>query len=303
MSVHAVRSFEAVGASRAARALSTVLTLFFVVAAVALVVTPWQQNVPGKGRVVAFSPVDRSQPIQAPVDGRVVRWEIVEGSRVRRGDVLAEMADNDPEIMRRMTDERIAVAGTLEAALRKGDTVERKIGQIVNTREQALVSLRARIESAAQRVRGAEQALIAAEAAHVTAKLNYDRQQLLAGKGLASTRMVELARLEFDRTAAEVDRAKAGLEAERNDRLAVAAEYERVNADYAAKIEEARGEAATVTSDTEKSRAELTKVDVRLARQATQLVRAPADGTVLRVFARAGGDMLKQGATIAILVP
>jgi len=42
---------------------------------------------------------------------------------------------------------------------------------------------------------------------------------------------------------------------------------------------------------------------VRVARQETQQVTAPADGTVLRVVGRQGGELLKAGATLAVLVP
>ena len=74
-----------VQAPRSARVLARLLVVLLVVTGLALTVTPWQQNIPGSGRVIAFSPEERLQQIEAAVDGRVVKWHVVEGSRVRRG--------------------------------------------------------------------------------------------------------------------------------------------------------------------------------------------------------------------------
>lgn len=50
----------------------------------ALLLLPWIQTVPGKGRVVAFSPTEREQRIIAPIDGRVKQWFIMEGTQVKK---------------------------------------------------------------------------------------------------------------------------------------------------------------------------------------------------------------------------
>ena len=49
--------------------------------------------------------------------------------------------------------------------------------------------------------------------------------------------------------------------------------------------------------------AELTKVEVRLSRQAQMIVVAPRAGTIVRVLARQGGDFVKVGDPLARFVP
>ena len=44
-------------------------------------------------------------------------------------------------------------------------------------------------------------------------------------------------------------------------------------------------------------------MDVRVARQQTQQVTSPIDGTVLRVIARRSGELLKAGEALALIVP
>ena len=90
---------------------------------------PWQQTVPGVGRVVAFSADERQQGIGAPVSGRVARWYVEEGALVRAGEPVVELQDNDTGLMSRLRDERAAVTTRLE------------------TQEARIISLQDRIES------------------------------------------------------------------------------------------------------------------------------------------------------------
>jgi multidrug efflux pump subunit AcrA (membrane-fusion protein) len=296
-------ALEECGSARNARVLSWVLALMLAAVAVALTVTPWQQNVVASGQVVAFDPVERRQFVEAPIDGRIVRWAVVEGSRVKRGDVLLEISDNDPSLVERMETERNAADGVREAAIRKAGSYRDKIERLEMTRDRAIEAAESKIDVADDKIQAAERALEAAEAAEQTAKLNLDRQRRLNEKGLASRRSFELAELQRNQTAASANKARADLSAERNNRISLLADREKIAADNQAKVEDARASLESALSDGQKAIGELTKVDVRLARQATQVIEAPADGVVLRVMARQGADMVKAGDMLMELVP
>ena len=177
----------------------------------ALIFVPWQQTSFGLGRVVAYSPTERQQNIDAPVEGRIGRWFVQEGSKVKAGDPIVELVDNDPEILNRLRAEKNALLARLEAAT---------------------------LSSA-------------------TARINLDRQESLAAKGLSSRRSYELAKLEY----------------------------------------------AKFLTDQANAKAELARIEVRLSRQATQSVKAPRDGTILRRIAGEGSVLVKVGSNLAVLVP
>lgn len=186
------------------------ISLFIVLGAL-LILLPWQQTAHGSGRVIAYSPNDRAQEISAPVDGRIAKWHVVEGSQVKEGDVIVDLTDNDPEILERLRQERDALA----------------------------------------------KRVMAAETAVTTSKINVDRQKTLVEKGLSAKRAFEQANLEY--TKFLVDEANAS--------------------------------------------AELARMDVRLARQLTQSVKAPVDGTILRIISGQGAQIVKAGQMLAVLVP
>lgn len=288
---------------RAARALARLLVVMMLVGVILLIVTPWQQNIAGAGRVIAFSPEQRPQNIEAPLDGRIVRWHVVEGQAVKKDDPIVDMTDNDPSINERLEQERAQTALTISQGEQRVKSMEDRIRGLVDTQRTGVNAAELRVKMAIERVAAADQALAAAKAARITAQLNLDRQQALKAKGLASTRNVELAVLDAAQRDADVDRAVATLNAARSEQGSLDAELQRTDADARTRIDEARASLASGLSDVAKARAELAKVEVRVSRQQTQRVTAPVDGTIFRVVARQSGEQLKSGAPLAVLVP
>jgi len=288
---------------KAARILSRLLVVMLSVGVVLLIVTPWQQNIPGAGRVIALKPEERPQNIEAAIDGRIVAWHVQEGQIVKRGDPIVDLTDNDPAILDRLQQERDQTDLTIDQAMLRVKSLEDRLLGLLDAQRTGVEAAELRVTMAIQRVAAAEQALAAARAARVTAQLNLERQTALSGKGLTSTRNVELAVLEATQRDAEVDRAVATLSAAGSERASLDAERRRTDADGRTRIDEARAALASALSDVAKARSELVRVDVRVARQQTQRVLAPIDGTVLRVVARQSGELLKAGAPLAVLVP
>ena len=271
--------------------------------AIALLLVPWQQNLPGTGRIVAYTPTERQQNIEAPIDGRIIKWGVHEGSRVMPGDLIVELSDNDPSLMVRLREERDAVRERLEAARARVSSLEDRIASLSGSRNAAISAASARSRMARDRLDASTQAVAAAEATQRTAQLNLERQQALYEKGLSSTRALELADLEAVRTRTEVDRARATLSAARSEFSALRADQSRVTTDAHALLEDARASKATALAEVANATAELARTEVRVARQSTQIVKATMQGTILRLVGGLGGEMVKAGDAIAVLVP
>ncbi|MBL9037045.1 MAG: HlyD family efflux transporter periplasmic adaptor subunit [Archangium sp.] len=291
-----------VRAPRATRTLARLLVVSLGITAAALAFAPWMQTVDGQGRVIAFAPVERQQDLQAPIEGRATRWYVHEGSRVKKGDVLVEITDNDPDILRRLKSEYDAIVARRDAAKMRIESIGSRVTALDASRTAAMRAAESRVAMAKQRTNAARQAMDAATAAEKTAKLNIDRQRKLLEQGLASQRAVELAELDEIRSSTDVDRAHAALQAAEAEALAIESDRLRVTTDATAGIDDARATRASAEAELAAASAEIARTEVRLARQQTQRVVAPTDGTVLRVIGL-GGEMLKSGATIATLVP
>jgi membrane fusion protein, adhesin transport system len=206
-------------------------------------------------------------------------------------------------IIERLTQERKALEERMRASRLREQSLGDRIDGLEGSRRNALSAAESRIQMAIERVRAAERTLEAAEASLITAKLNLDRQEQLNQKGLSSTRSLELAVLDHARAVADVDRAKADLNAARNDQIALEADRQRIETDFRASIEDARASRAAALAEIGSVAASLQQMDVRIARQVTQQIVAPRDGTILRLLAQPGSELVKAGDPLAILVP
>lgn len=291
---------------RVPRALSTLARMVvggFGVFVLVCVLVPWQQTARGQGRVIAFAPSERTQPISAPVDGRVVRWEAVEGQRLKAGDVVAVLGDNDPAILDRVRTEAEAQRARIAAAEARVAAIDERILALTSSREAAMSAAEHRATMARERIRTAEQSLEASRATATTALLQEDRQKALFGEGLASKRALEVAELDRTRTATEVTRAEVALGVAKRDAQAIDADRERVEHDTLAAMNDARGQLESARGDVASATAELARIEARLARQDNLVVKAPVDGTLHRVIPRGSADFVKAGETLATLVP
>ncbi|MCB9704120.1 MAG: HlyD family efflux transporter periplasmic adaptor subunit [Myxococcales bacterium] len=289
--------------TRLARTVARVLLASMVLVLTALILAPWQQSVRGQGRVIAFAPVDRQQAIEAPIGGRLVSLLVHEGQRVEAGDLIAEIRDNAEDFVDRLRDQRQAIVDRLQAAQNQVLAYEARITALQSSRLASIEAAESRVRMDREGVRIAEQKLEAAEAHRDTAELNLTRQRDLAAEGLTSTRSRELAELDMAKAKAEVKAAEANLASERSELKAAMADLRKVEGDTDASLADAQAKLESALSTLAREREALSKIDVELSRQSTQQVVAPRAGTVLRVISREGGELVKSGDPLAILVP
>lgn len=270
---------------------------------VGLAVAPWVQTATGEGRVVAWSAQERPLKLEAPLEGRVSRWLVREGEVVTQGQVLAELRDNDPDVVERLEAEREAVQARLEAATtRRKRLTERQVA-LEASREAAIVAAKQRLAMAGDRITVAKRTVDAAGAAAKTARWQADRQRALVAQGLVSQRQAELADLDATRSAAEVDRAKAQLDLSRSEQAAMDADRLKIEADTSAAVQDILAQQSAADAEVAGASGELARMGNRLARQQNLTVVAPKDGVILQILVREGSDMVKSGDGLAVLVP
>lgn len=294
---------DTAGSIDGARVLARLLVVGTLLAIVSLFVTPWQQNVTGTGRVIAYAPLERQQSIEAPITARVAQWHVQEGDHVERGDPIVDLSDNDPQILARLERERESVQAQIDAATLTIAVSESKVISLETVRSAAVTGAGLYQQISQDRRDAAQRAVDKAKAELETARLNVDRQRKLHDKGLASTRELELAELKIKTSEADLERAQATLKAAKREVTAKGVDRTKTGADTQAKIEEAKKSLQKAKGDKAKAEAELAKLDVRTSRQQNMQVVAPRAGTVFRLVAKEGGELAKQGDELAVLVP
>lgn len=120
-----------------------IILILLAIVLLVLSITPWQQFALGNGRVIAFSPTDRQHTVNSPISGRIKKWYVDEGMRVKPGDPIVDISDNDPEILARLELEKkanllkiVAAKQAVSAGKANLERQERLYNQGINSRRQ-----------------------------------------------------------------------------------------------------------------------------------------------------------------------
>jgi adhesin transport system membrane fusion protein len=287
---------------RAALVAKLLVAVFLLFSAAALL-APWTQNIQGKGRVLAYAPEQRQQPIEATISGRIERWFVQEGSQVKKGDPVVKLTDNDESILDRLGAERSAIEMRRTAQAQRVETLRARIDSVRRSQRAEVSGAESDVQIAQRGVEAAEQELGAAEAELETNELNLRRQRGLYDDGLASQREMELAELAARQSSAKVASARAKLQAAQNKLSQRRAWLRQVKASTDAEIENAEAALASAETDVASTDATLARLDVGISRQRAQTIQAPVDGTILRIIGRLGGEQVDRGEVLAVIVP
>jgi adhesin transport system membrane fusion protein len=296
-------AFQVVRPPRAMRKLAKALIVIFATLLPAFVLLPWVQNVQAQGRVIALDPLDRAVTIPAPVTGPLVRLDVQEGMYVRKGDVLAEMSDQDPQYSQRLQQQVEFARNKLDAAQRTVLVYETQIGLLEQARVQAIASANLAVASAVQAVEINERELEAFTAEQAQKQADFERKMKLLPSGVVSEKDFQEAEADFIKANNKVGGASAKVEQSRNDLESKSADVERIKAQQQSSIETARTNGEEARSKVAAAEKELNDAMIKFDRQKTQTVVAPRDGYVLRVHAANSADFLKQGDPLIELIP
>ena len=262
------------GSTRFIHIFSRVLILLFVAAVVILLIVPWRQFVKGTGKVIAFDPLERQVSVEAQVSGRIKTLSVAEGQKVKKGEVIAEIEDNDPNLLSNLESQRAAAESKIDFSKSKVEAYLTEIEQLELGKVQA-------VEVVRQKIAGAD---IKAK----TAQLEFDRIMALFEKGLASRRDKEQTTLKRDASAAELLSARASLGK-------TATEFDSKISSKRTSLESAKGEVALAEKGLSDAVSKVSKSD-------RQRILAPRDGVVLKVPVTEG-SYLKPGSPICLIVP
>ncbi|MFC4348607.1 HlyD family secretion protein [Kordiimonas lipolytica] len=149
-----------------------------------LIFTPWVQTASGFGTVTALNPTDRQQELNALVSGRIKEWYVRDGSRVKAGDPIVKVVDNDPNFLQSLEAERAQAMAKLRAMETAVLTAEIDLDRTRKLLNEGLASQRD-LEQARLRIES-----LRGDTADASAQLN----RLDIGLSRGSTQMVKAPR-------------------------------------------------------------------------------------------------------------
>jgi adhesin transport system membrane fusion protein len=284
INLNSLKSLSQVQTPKNIRVFAFCLLLLVALGIPALVFVPWQQTVMGTGRVTSFSPNDRPQTIESPIKGRIKKWHVHEGMKVKQGDLIVELQDLEkeflpPQVIQLTQASRDALINNQQSYMQKAESIQSSVS-----------SLR---QNLGQSLNAAKQSVLIAQTDLRTAKLNLERTKALSKKGLTSERDKELAIQAEIKAAGDLQRAQI--------------EVDRISSKTLSDITKLESDRSSALADAAKTADEIAKLDIKLStaevRQDISHIRSPRDGIVVRLFKRGPGETFKESEAVAVITP
>lgn len=288
-------------------AIGLVLLFLFIIAFV-----PWTQTITVSGQLSAYTPYERPQDIEAQITGRIKKWHVLEGVRVKQGDLILELDDTDPNFMSPdlllfLDQRRKALEQNRKSALSRADQLDKRIKEMQNLVKSAVPSAQARVIESENKVREAYQKVEAAKIAVATAELNMDRHKQMAEQGLVSQRELELAIQSALATKADLTGAQAGLKGAEQAMKALSFGRDQVSAEVLQRLLDAEAARDASVGEAAKAADQLADVSLRMSnaeqRRLVGLILAPTDGTVVKMVQAGVGETVRPGDKLVKISP
>ena len=284
------------------RYVKVLVLLFFVLPLIALFL-PWQQNVSAAGKVTAFSPSERVQTIDAPLNGVISKWYVNEGSVIKAGDVLLEISDIDPLFKDRLAAQRDNLQDKLAAKEDELKSYEVQLENLILSRDAKISAAQFKLDVAKQKLVANTETISSAQATLDAAQFQNSRLQRLHQDGLVSKRDLEVA----ERDLIIANRNLNSAQAQRNSAQAEAqssqAEIHQIRADTQALLDSSAAVINKIKGELADTQNSLTGSEINLSRQNMQRIVAPRSGTIFRLPVNSQSQMISQGQPLLVILP
>jgi len=264
---------------------------------------PWRQNVNASGQLTAFSASERIQTIDAPVSGVISNWNVQEGSTVKKGDVLLEISDIDPQFKDRLISQRDNQITKLEAKADELKAYEIQQQNLISSRDAKIAAAQFKLDVAQQKTFSSAEAVSAAQATLETAEFQTTRLQRLYTDGLVSKRDVEVAERDFILAKRSLNSAQANLNSAKAEAKSASAEILQIRADTQAALDSSNALINKIKGELADSENNLTSSEIDLSRQNSQKVIAPRDGVIHRIPTNSESQVITKGQQLLVIVP
>lgn len=278
----------------------------------ALIFVPWRQTVIGQGEVSIFDPLERPQTVDSQIKGRLVELYVKEGDVVAKDQLIAKLVDRDTKFLDPRQTERVknqidALKQKKEATYGRIEALTAQLQAITASREAKLASAEQKVRQTQQKLEVNRQMLRVGEQDLKTAQLQEERIAKLENAGLKSRRDYELTVQKRVEAETKLQKMKGDLLLNDQDIALAKLQAATIIADAAEKsqkaresIAKAREEVAAIEEKVQKLSNEAGALSVR---RSLQEVTAPRAGRIVNLKKLGPGQLVKEGQTIARIVP
>lgn len=277
-----------------------------------LLCMPWTQNIESTGTVSTLNPASRPQEVTSRISGRVEKWFIRDGDRVKKNDTIAYISEIkeeyiDPELVSRSESQIRSKESAMESYEQKINAVNAQIDALNRSLRMKLEQARNKIVQGKIKVVSDSIEAHTAQANFKVAETQLKRYEELLSKGVISRTDMENRRIKLQEALAKKTSAENKFFGTKNELLNTEIEFNSIQQEYAEKLMKADSEKYSVMSALFEAEGSLTKLQNQLVnysmRQGFYYVLAPQDGYIQSTAIKGIGEIVKEGASLCSIIP
>lgn len=277
-----------------------------------VLILPWTQNIRGKGKVVTLRPEQRPQMIQSIIAGRIEKWYVKDGDQVKQGDTilfLSEIKENylDPDLVGRTNKQLKNKELSVVSYGDKISALDNRIDALIETGKLKLQQAKIKLSQSYLKLKTDSIEFHTTQINTHIAEQQYERFEKLYKDNLKSLTELESRKLAYQRAQASQIAAQQKYLQSANDIIDARVEYQSVEAKFKDEIAKAESDKFSTLSSLYDTEVDVIKLQNQAAnysiRNGMYYVLAPQDGIVTKVLSSGIGETIKQGESLATIMP
>ncbi|MFM6935253.1 MAG: HlyD family secretion protein [Flavobacteriales bacterium] len=286
--------------------------VWILIVLILIMLLPWTQNIRTNGNVVTLRPEQRPQSIQSIIPGRIEKWYVKDGDYVKKGDTilfLSEIKENylDPNLVGRTEKQLKNKELSVVSYGDKISALDTRIDALIEANKLKLQQAKIKLNQAYLKLKTDSIEFHTAQINARIAEQQYERFEKLYKDNLKSLTELETRKLAFQRAqAAQVSAQQKYLQSA-NDIMDAKVEYQSIEAKYRDEISKAESDKFATLSNLYDTEVDVIKLQNQAAnysiRNGMYYVLAPQDGLVTKILSSGIGESIKQGESIATIMP
>ena len=286
--------------------------LFIFLGGIIVLFLPWTQNKKEQGNVSTLYQEQRPQQLNSPIPGKIIKWYVKNGDNVKKGDTLLQLSEVkedylDPLLVKRTEQQVEAKKGVRDYYQAKVGTTNSQLQALNSARDLKLSQLKVKISQLNNKLAGEEAELEAAKNEHRMTSDQYERQKKMYDEGLVSLTQFQQRSVSYQNALAKKTATENKLAQTRQEIVNVSIEQNATIQDYNEKLSKTEGDRFQSMGQIEGSDGDIAKLENQVAnyraRQGLYFVIASQDGQVVQINKAGIGEILKDGESIATIVP
>jgi membrane fusion protein, adhesin transport system len=305
------KAFQKIGLTKG----NVVFRRFLLILSLILIIIlfmPWTQNIRAKGKVTTLTPDQRPQTIHATIAGRIEKWYVREGQKVKRGDTIVFLSETktdyfDPQLLERTQQQVSAKESAVGSYGNKASALDEQIVQTRSEMRFKKEQLTNKIAQTKVKLEGERQELKAGELDVETEKKQLVRAEESYKQGLTALNTLENKRLKLQQTQAKqvIFENKIQQSLQEVDNLSI--QLRGVESEYNGKIAKSESDKFSTMSDQFDAQEKVAKLKNQYSnykvRAQFYYITAPNDCYITKATTVGIGETVKEGEAIVSTIP